>query len=227
MSRLKPFLFLALVLGLSSAYGQVPLEIDRAVKSAVLSQLTDPANKVGVEYLNTKNKVPTCPGGVKINLPQNTKIWGRINLELQCTSGANWTMNLPSRVIINGEYLIAARAIQGNSRIFAQDVSVAQGDLGELPEGFAQKAEQVIGRQAIRPIQPGGLITLNNLKNIAVIKAGDPIRIQVLGDGFEATGNGTALSAAGIGDQIRVKLSSGKQAQGRVVSEGLVTIKLE
>lgn len=227
MSRLKPFVFLALVLGVSGVYAQVPLEIDRAVKSAIFSQLRDPANKVGVEYLNTKNKVPSCPGGVKVNLPQNTKIWGRINLELQCTSGANWTMNLPVRVVINGEYIVAARMIQGNSRIYAQDLSVAQGDLGELPEGFAQKPEEVVGRQAIRPIQAGGLITLNNLKNITVIKAGDPVRIQVLGDGFEATGNGTALSAAGINDQIRVKLSSGKQAQGRVVSEGLVTIKLE
>jgi flagella basal body P-ring formation protein FlgA len=206
---------------------QVPLEIDRAVKSAIFGQLSNPAYKVGVEYLNTKTKVPMCPGGVTVLLPQNAKIWGRVNIELRCTNGANWTMNLPVRVVVNGEYIVAARFINGNSRVNPQDLSVAQGDLGELPEGFIQKAEQAIGRQAIRAIPVGGLITLNNLKKIAVIKAGDPVRIQVVGEGFEATGNGTALTAAGINDPIRVKLANGKQAQGLVVSEGLVTIKLD
>jgi len=222
-------LLLGLILSLGStwAFAQVPLEIDRAVKKAIFSQLSDPAYKVSVEYLNTKNKVPMCPGGVQVLLPQNARIWGRVNLDLQCTSGANWTMNLPVKIVINAEYLVAARYIQGNSRVYAQDLSVAQGDIGELPEGFIQKPEQAIGRQAIRPIQAGGLITLNNLKNLAVIKAGDPVRIQVQGEGFEASGTGTALNAAGINDPIRVKLASGKQAQGRVVSEGLVVIKLE
>ncbi|MBU3550691.1 flagellar basal body P-ring formation chaperone FlgA [Polynucleobacter sp. MWH-Berg-3C6] len=218
---------LLLSLGSSWVFAQVPLEIDRAVKKAIFSQLSDPAYKVGIEYLNTKNKVPSCPGGVEVLLPQNTKIWGRVNLDLRCTNGANWTMNLPVKIVINAEYLVAARYIQGNSRVYAQDLSVAQGDIGELPEGFIQKPEQAIGRQAIRPIQAGGLITLNNLKNLAVIKAGDPVRIQVQGEGFEASGTGTALNAAGINDPIRVKLASGKQAQGRVISEGLVVIKLE
>ena len=219
----------ALILGLGSfgVFAQVPLEIDRAVKKAIFSQLNDPAYKVGIEYLNTKNKVPPCPGGVQVLLPQNTKIWGRVNLDLRCSNGANWTMNLPVKIVINAEYLVAARYIQGNSRVSAQDLSVAQGDIGELPDGFIQKPEQAIGRQAIRPIQAGGLITLNNLKNLAVIKAGDPVRIQVVGDGFEAGSTGTALNAAGINDSIRVKLANGKQAQGRVVSEGLVVIKLE
>jgi flagella basal body P-ring formation protein FlgA len=218
---------LALCLGSSWAFAQVPLDIDRAVKSAIFSQITDPTYKVGVEYLNTKTKVPLCPGGVLVSLPQNTKIWGRVNLELRCTGGANWTMNLPVKIVINAEYIVAARLIQGNSRISAQDLSVAQGDIGELPEGFIQKPEQAIGRQSIRPIQVGGLITLNNLKNLAVIKAGDPVRVQVYGDGFEATGTGTALTTAGMNDSIRVKLSSGKQAQGKVIGDGLVAIKLE
>ena len=227
--RMDRRLLMALILAVGSSwvFAQVPLEIDRAVKKSIFSQLSDPAYKVGVEYLNTKNKVPPCPGGVEVILPQNTKIWGRVNLELRCSNGANWTMNLPVKIVINAEYIVAARLIQGNSRIFAQDLSVAQGDIGELPEGFIQKAEQAIGRQAIRPIQAGGLITLNNMRTLAVIKAGDPVRIQVLGEGFEALGTGTALTAGGINDSIRVKLSSGKQTQGRVINEGLVTIKLE
>jgi flagella basal body P-ring formation protein FlgA len=65
------------------------------------------------------------------------------------------------------------------------------------------------------------------MKTLAVVKAGDSVRIQILGEGFEALGTGTALTAGGINDSIRVKLSSGKQTQGRVINEGLVTIKLE
>ena len=80
---------LLLSLGSSWVFAQVPLEIDRAVKKAIFSQLSDPDYKVGIEYLNTKNKVPPCPGGVQVLLPQNTKIWGRVNLDLRCTNGAN------------------------------------------------------------------------------------------------------------------------------------------
>jgi len=209
------------------SHAQVPVEIDRAIKSAIFGQLENAGYKVGIEYVNTKVRVPPCPGGVVVGLPPNARVWGRVNLDLRCSSGANWAMNLPVRVIVNGEYIVASRNIQGNARITAQDLSVARGDLGELPDGFIQKAEQAIGRQSIRPIQSGGLITLNNLKNVAVIKAGDPVRIQVQGDGFEATGSGTALNTAGMSEPIRVKLPDGKQAQGRVAGEGLVTIKLE
>ncbi len=215
------------IFGSASAFAQVPVEIDRAIKSAVLSQLENAGYKVGVEYVNPKVRIPPCPGGVVVGLPPNSRSWGRVNLDLRCSSGANWAMNLPVRIIVNGEYIVASRNIQGNSRITAQDLSIARGDLGELPDGFVQKAEQAIGRQAIRPIQSGGLITLNNLKNSAVIKAGDPVRVQVQGDGFEATGSGTALNSAGMNEPIRVKLPDGKQAQGRVAGEGLVTIKLE
>ena len=55
-------LLLGAVLAFASPWvlAQVPLEIDRAVKSAIFGQLSNPAYKVGVEYLNVKTKVPSC-----------------------------------------------------------------------------------------------------------------------------------------------------------------------
>jgi len=96
-----------------------------------------------------------------------------------------------------------------------------------MPDDLLARPQDALGRQAIRPIQPRTPIFLNNLREMAVIKSGDPVRVQILGNGFEAEGSGLAQSSGAVSDQIRVKMPDGQQVQGRVLRQGVVTVKID
>jgi len=70
-------------------------------------------------------------------------------------------------------------------------------------------------------------VSLNNLREAAVIKVGEGVRVQVQGKGFQANGEGVALTSGAIGDSIRVRMPDGQQVQGQVVRAGTVEIVIQ
>jgi flagella basal body P-ring formation protein FlgA len=59
------------------------------------------------------------------------------------------------------------------------------------------------------------------LRVVQAVAAGDPVRIRLLGQGFEIAATGVALSGAGEGQTVRVRTDNGRvlsgTARGRVV----------
>lgn len=205
----------------------VPKELDKNIRNTITKNPSMSGYKVQIEYVDSKIKIPNCPSDIEIEFPQKTRLWGRVNLQIKCNSGYKWTMTLPIRVQVFGDYLLAAKFIQAGAKLGQDDILISQGDLTEMPDDLLARPQDALGRQAIRPIQPRTPIFLNNLREMAVIKSGDPVRVQILGNGFEAEGSGLAQSSGAVNDQIRVKMPDGQQVQGRVLRQGVVTVKID
>jgi flagella basal body P-ring formation protein FlgA len=73
----------------------------------------------------------------------------------------------------------------------------------------------------------GASVGLNDLKQTAVIKNGDPIRIQLVGKDFQVSGEGVAQSDGMVNDMVKIRLSDGQMLQGRVVRAGVAVVNLE
>jgi len=76
-------------------------------------------------------------------------------------------------------------------------------------------------------LQMGMPIGLNDLKESAVIKVGDPVRIQLTGKDFQVSGEGVAQTTGMIGDMVRVRLSDGQVLQGKVLRPGIIGVNME
>ena len=211
----------------SQAFAQVPPALDKEIRALVAKHPAMLNYKTSVEYVDSRIRVPDCPGGYEVELPTRTRLWGRINIPVRCNKGAKWFISLPVKIQVFGQYLVSSRQIQGNSRLSQGDFVLSEGDLSDLPDGFVQRPEDAIGRQVIRPIPPGNPIFLNNLRESSVIRVGEQVKVKIIGAGFEAAGSGSAQSGGSSGDSIRVKMPDGQVLQGKVIGPATVEIKID
>ena len=63
-------------------------------------------------------------------------------------------------------------------------------------------------------------------RSITVIKSGDQVKLNFIGQGFSIDASALAMSNAGVGDTVRVRLPDGKVIQGIAVSNGVVEVNL-
>ena len=211
------------------SYGQaqIPLDLDKSIRQFVAKHPSMSGLRTDIEYVDPKIKVPSCAVPIEIALPARVRPWGRVNLQLRCQKGSGWFLSLPVRVIVYGEYVLTTKFIQTGSKIVQGDLRLVEGDLSALPDDLIRFPGEAIGRQVLRPIQAGSYISLNNLKEPAVIRVGDRVRVNVIGVGFQATGEGTAQSAGSVNEIIKVRLPDGQVLQGRVSAPGAVEISIE
>jgi hypothetical protein len=96
-----------------------------------------PAGRHGWPSHRAQRMKPSCR--------QGTRAWGRINVGVRCVAGATWTLYLPARVRIEGNYLVASRAL-GRGQIIAEgDYGFMRGDLTELPPNILTDPQQLDG----------------------------------------------------------------------------------
>ena len=136
-------------------------------------------------------------------------------------------INVPVNIHAYGDYVIAGRYLPMGQRIDMGDIRVIEGDLSTLPDDVLRTPKASYERVLVRPVQMGSPIGLNDLKESAVIKSGDPVLIQLVGKGFQVSGEGTAQSSGMVGDMVRVRLMDGQTLQGRVLRPGVVGVNIE
>jgi flagella basal body P-ring formation protein FlgA len=72
-------------------------------------------------------------------------------------------------------------------------------------------AEQVVGQEAVRVIQPGVPITMEMVQAPRLVRRGDQITIRSLAPGVAVTTSGKALQDGTLGEEIRIELDDTRQ----------------
>jgi len=149
--------------------------------------------------------------------------WGPFQMVVRCNRPV-WTMAVPVQTRVEGPSVVASRYLAPGARIRPEDVQVVKGDITRSPPDLVRQAAEVVGKAPVRPVQQGSVLLLNNLREPAVIKIGEVVQVQVSGKGFQATGEGVAVTAGAIGDSIRIRMPDGQQVTGQAVRPGVVEV---
>ncbi len=78
----------------------------------------------------------------------------------------------------------------------------------------------------LRDIQPGQPVSQSMLRQPWRVKAGQDVMVVASGDGFDASGEGKALSNGTIAQWVRVRMGNGQVVSGRVSDDGKILITL-
>jgi flagella basal body P-ring formation protein FlgA len=130
-------------------------------------------------------------------------------------------------VRVYGDYVISTRYLQAGNRLSSSDMRVINGDLTSVQDDVIRALKEADDRVLTRPIQMGMPIGLNDLRETAVIKIGDPVTILLKGRDFQVTGSGVAQSQGMINDMVRVRLNDGQVLQGKIIRPGVVEMTLD
>ena len=209
----------------SSGAQEVAEAWQETVRSLVSEHPMLIGQRVQVEFPSSLPKWPLCKQPRGQIAKQGVPV-GRVNVSLRCME-PRWVGNIQINVSAKRSHLAATRALQAGLTIEATEFVVVESDWSALPEDVLTEPDQVLGRKLVRSIAAGTPLTLNLLRQTSVIKLGDRVRVQLSGSNFVVAGEGQALQAGAVGEQIRIKMGSGQSVSATVVRQGLVEVRID
>lgn len=180
---------------------------------------TDVAAELG--RIDPRLRLSRCPQP-EFFLPAGSRLWGSGSLGLRCAAPSPWSLYLTYRIRLAGPALVARRPLPARHALAADDVIAARVDYLANPASYLKTLPA--GTQINRPLPAGQPVLLETLVQPMVVKAGGKVRMRVNGPGFQVVQEGIALNSARLGENVRIKTSSGRVVQGRAKSDGEVEL---
>lgn len=151
---------------------------------------------------------------------------GRVSLSLRCMD-PRWLGTVQVTVVAKRSHLAASRALQAGSTLEAGEFVTVESDWSSVPDDVMTDPDQVRGKTLVRSITAGTPLTLNLLRQTSVIRTGERVRVQLSGSNFVVAGEGQALQAGAVGEQIRVKMANSQVVSASIVRQGVVEVRVD
>lgn len=181
--------------------------------------------EVQMGQLDSRLRLAAC-AKVEPYLPAGSRLWGRTRLGLRCVQGSvPWNVFLPITVRAYGPAWVAQGNIPAGKTLSAEDAVPAEVDWAEDSAPVFANAQDFIGMVAARALTSGQALRQNMVRPPALFTAGSPVQVMVNGGGFSVAGSGKAMTAAGEGQQVRVRMDNGRLVTGTVNASGVVLVQ--
>lgn len=210
--------------GASSAIGQMGSDWRTAVEKAVRDQPQLQQKTVSVEWIDAKiDQLPKC-SSPRATLPNSSRPAGRITVALRCES-SRWVGSIQIVVLARRPFLVSSRPLAAGTVVSEDDLTMSEADWLTVPEDVTEDATIVVGKTLLKGLTSGMPITLNSLRQTSVIRSGERVRVEVIGQGFSITGEAVAVESGAIDEQIKVRMTNGQILNARVARRGVVELK--
>ncbi len=174
--------------------------------------------------LDRNNQLPAC-AALEPFFPAGMRPWGQVSVGVRCTTPVVWSVYLQARVAVMNEYLVTARPIRPNQIIGPDDLKLEYGDLAAQPASTLTDLSQAVGHHARYAVAAGNTVRAEMLRLPPVVQQGQTVKIIGTGQGFSVTNEGRALTRAGEGESVRVRLPNGQIVTGTARRGGVVEVR--
>jgi flagella basal body P-ring formation protein FlgA len=182
--------------------------------------------EVIVGKLDTRLQLAPC-AKVETFLPPGTRLWGRSRVGLRCTEGsARWQVFLPIRIKAMGPAWVLRSTLPANSVLSEQDAVLQEVDWAESASPVLPQASDWVGKSLARTGLSGETLSLAMVRVTPVFVSGARVKLVAQGPGFNISSAGNALGAGVPGQNVNVRLESGRIVSGKVSSDGVVSLGL-
>ena len=169
--------------------------------------------RIDVGKIESRLTLHACPNLLTF-FPAGSRAWGATSVGVRCTSPSAWTLYVPARVTVYGNYLIVVRPLRAGQEISAADISLREGELSQLPIGVLTDPAQTVGRIVTQGLQAGQPLRQEALREVPAILPGQQVALVVNGRGFRVSGEGKSLGKAAEGSIVQVRTPSGATVSG-------------
>ncbi len=148
-----------------------------------------------------------------------------VGLEVSTKGGQIKSVVVSGMMTMSQTVPVLTRSVGAGEKIVEQDVQMVVRDVTYATDSGARVADFV---QAVvsRGIAAGDVLWRGLLRRELILKFGDPVRVQVVGDSWNISTDGIAQSPAAVGDTVKVKVNrSQKLVSGILKEKGIVEIQ--
>ncbi|MCX2802126.1 flagellar basal body P-ring formation chaperone FlgA [Microbulbifer thermotolerans] len=181
-----------------------------AVRKFLSRQATQPGREVRIEVQPAPARLPHCENPRPFLPGKGQQLRGPVTVGVRCGTEGK-VRYLRAKVSIIGDYWVSARRIEAGTRIDADMLRRARGDLSNLPRGAVLERERIVGQIASRPLNAGTVLQEQQLKPVPLVLRRQPVTVEARGQGFRIAREGIALEEGALGEKIRVRLADRRQ----------------
>ncbi len=148
---------------------------------------------------------------------------------VRCGGPKSWQIYVPVTVVHLSSPAAAKTGTVVISRPVVRGATLTAADLRVEPQtivsGGATAIDQVVGKMAVRALNPGEPVRASLIATAPAVRRGDPVQIKTGGAGIEITAEGVAEEDGAAGSHIRVRnVASGGRVQAIVAAPGIVVL---
>ena len=216
-SRLSATARLVGVIGLLCAVwgGALAQTATDGVKTFIEQQMPTGKGRVEITVGSLDPRLQLAPcGRIEPYLLPGTRLWGRTSIGVRCLSGANWAVSLPITVSVFGPAVVATEPLAAGMSPPLGSLQVIETELSREQGTPVTDPAQLVGRTLTRAVAAGQVIRADQLRMAQTVASGDPLKIEMIGQGFVIQGEGQALGAGSEGQSIKVRTDNGRIVAG-------------
>lgn len=133
-------------------------------------------------------------------------------------------LDIPMRIKIYGEVIVAAKALRDGEEIDNGMLKTVKRDITQYREGDLPTYGELAGSVVKQSVPKGGIITREMLKKQTIIKRGDMVTLVVQSGAVTIRTKGFALDDASSGDRVKIK-RDGSILTGIAAIDGSVILR--
>ena len=181
---------------------------------------------VKVGKLDPRLKLAPCQH-IDTYLPPGLPVWGATRIGLRCTQGAKlWNVSIPIQVSVYTQATVAKAALPAGTVLEAGQLDQAEVDIAAAPGAAVPDPVLVVGRTLARPLAAGATLRQTDLKARQFFAAGETVRVNAVGPGWQVVTEGQAISAGVEGQAVHVRTESGRVLTARPTGDRQVEVTL-
>jgi flagella basal body P-ring formation protein FlgA len=232
MIKKTPLLLILTFIFFSNAYAQEQgfqshESIDEAVKVYIEHHINFSGEyEIGTTPLDIRLNLPQCPEPLEAFSPTELIKAGRVTIGVRCNNtDKKWSIFTSAIIKTFQNVIVLSQPIQRGEIITRAHLVIERRETSNLRDDFVTQPEQVEGKQVVRQLSEGSILSLKNLVEPKLIKRGDKVIISSTKPEFSIKMSGVAMMDGAKGQLIKVKnQNSGRIINATVIEPGLVTV---
>jgi len=186
------------------------------------SQVTAQAGRI-----DSRLRLRHCQDGLEAWLPPGRHLnGGNTTVGVRCHGPVEWRVFVPVSLRVVAPVVVLQDVVQRGEIISPEHVTIEERDTSALRRDYFRSVDEVMGMRLRRNLSPGTVIEPGHLEIRRLIERGQRVRLVASGESVNVSMAGRALQDGAKGQRIKVEnLSSGKELEGVVASDGTVEIR--
>ena len=181
---------------------------------------------VKVGKLDPRLKLAPCQH-IDTYLPPGLPVWGATRMGLRCTQGAKlWNVSIPIQVSVWTQATVVKAALPAGTVLDAGQLGQAEVDIAAAPGAAVGDPMLAVGRTLGRSVTAGATLRQTDLKARQFFAAGETVRVNAIGPGWQVVTEAQAVSAGIEGQAVHVRTETGRLLTARPTGDRQVEVAL-
>ena len=156
--------------------------LEFTVEDYLASSQTQGRYEIEVKQLDPRLRLPMCDKELTATLESPAQPFGRVTVKVRCDGASPWTVFVPGQVQLYREVVTAARPLQRDMILTANDLALAERDVGLISQGYLNALKQAVGKKLTRPLLPDQVLTPAHLQMAEVARASQHRVLKIKAD---------------------------------------------